>query len=336
MLQENLEEQNKQQEVNNEPSEPEVLDLDQYEVVDEPMEEEEETEEQVLTPQENQLLQEDSGGLEEAPNEVDVLRKKLKDARKKADKAHRNTYSMANEISTLKKELEEAKRNFQFASQVGNENLLKEADLRIDAAWQKIKEARELGDIEAEKVALNDLHQANILKSKAQDHRYHQQLEQEAINQEMAQQQAPQPVFNPYEYNREMVSEFVERNSYWMDDRSPQYNPSLVSGLNDFMEEWNDNLMRNGYQDYIGSDDYNSILQQKVDEAHRNINAQTRRVPKMKTVGHAAAPVRNNARINNSPNKRALTRDEYELMNEFRKIGVKPNVDKFLQIRGRR
>lgn len=334
MFQENPMELNEENNVQL-PDVPEVLDLDQYEVIDEPLEEI--PEEAELTQQETQLLKEESGGLEEEPDELELLKKKLKDARKKADKAHRSSYNMANQISTLKKELEDAKKSFQFASQVGNDNLLKEADLRIDAAWQKIKEARELGDIESEKVALNELQQANILKSKTQDFQYRQQLEQEASEQELNQQQnAPVSSFNPYELNKEMVSEFVERNDFWINPRSPQHNPGLVSGLSEFMDEWNDNLIRNGYQDYIGSDDYNSILQQKVDDAYRNINTQNRRTPKMKPVGHAAAPVRNNARINTNTNKRALNRDEYELMDAFRKIGVKPNVDKFLEVRGGR
>src|SRR5271154_6781619 len=302
----------------------------EVEIIDDEPEAEEVEEESPLSPDEASLLQEDEGGLEEAPDPLELANKKIAELRKKLDKTNRHYGQTRQQAAELQKQLETAKAESKKQAEIANQSIDYEVQQRIIMATKKLKEAKENGDFDAEADAISELQQANITKSKLEDWKFQQRLADEAApNQTQAEEQQFEQS-NPYALNSENFSGWLEQNDHWLNPQSPQYNPPLVAGVDKFLVEWNSSLIESGYEEYIGSDEYNQILQQRVDDARTRLNTQKRRQPQMKPVQRAGAPVRGSGRtpVGNQPIK--LERREYEMLQGLRDHGFKVKTETYL------
>lgn len=309
-------------EVSSTPSEPE------YEIIeDQEPEEQEESHSPELNQEEAALVEE--SGLEEAPDEAEILKEKYKNLQKKLYKERKLQGQLKNQNMLLQQEAQAAKNSAKLAAEAAQFHFSSDVEKRISQATQKYKNARELGDTDAETEALMELQQANIAKSKMDDALYHQKLQQEAEEQQFSQQHQPETP-HPYEVNP-AFNDWAEENASWLDPRSPQHDPVLVQGVDKFLTQWNAELIESGYQDYIGSDDYTHILQQRVDEARARMQTpQKRRQPQMRPVDRAAAPIRSGVRTNAAPTPK-LTRTEMQMLEGLRAAGYEAKIDSYLK-----
>jgi hypothetical protein len=306
----------------------------EVEIIDDEPEAEEAEEENSLSPDEASLLQEDEGGLEEAPDPLELANKKIAELRKKLDKTNRHYVQTRQQADELQKQLEQTQRDMQEQAKISAGNIERGVEQRIAMATKKLKEAKENGDIDAETEAISELQQANISKSKIEDHKWQQKLnddaEAAAIQAQQAQQEGATEEYDPYYLNKENFNGWLEQNDYWLNPQSPQHNPMLFEGVDRFLSEWNAAIIESGREDYIGSDEYNELLTQRVNEANAKLNAQRRRQPQMKPVQRAGAPVRGPSRApaGNAPIK--LERREYEMLQGLRNHGFKVKTETYL------
>jgi hypothetical protein len=309
--------------------EPEIEIID-----DEPESEEVEEADGKLTEDEASLLQEDEGGLEEAPDPLELANKKIAELRKKLDKTNRHYGQTRQQAADLQKELEQARVFAEKQAQIARNSVEHDVDKQILMATKKLKEAKENGDIDAETAATIELQRANYTKSKMEDYRYQQQLNEDAAAATAQAQQAieeSQEPYDPYYFNKENFQGWMDQNDYWLNPQSPQHNPVLFDGVDRFITQWNADIVEQGWESWIGSDEYNQILQQKVDEARTKLNTQRRRQPQMKPVQRAGAPVRGPSRgapTGSQPIK--LERREHEMLQGLRNHGFKVKTETYL------
>lgn len=287
--------------------------LNPKKVEDEVQESEAETESAPLSQEETTLLSD--GGLADAPSEAQELERKYKEVRRKLEKERRESYRKAHQNTVLQQELEAANERARLASEAANFHYASNADQKIAAAEQKIRIAKENGDVDFELEGIKELQRANYEKAKSDDYRYQTQLQQEAYQQEAPQQQQ---VVSPYELNRDYINDWVEDNNEWLNPRSTRYDNGMVTAVDSYMADWNQRLEENGLRDHIGSPEYFQVLNQKISEATQN-----RRQPQMKQVQRAGAPVRGVSRAASSGQTTKLSRDAQEMMNGLRNYGIK-------------
>ena len=306
----------------------------EVEIIDDEPEAEEVEEESSLSPDEASLLQKDEGGLEEAPDPLELANKKIAELRKKLDKTNRHYGQTRNQAAELQRQLEQAQRDMKEQGKINADTVESHLNQRIAEATRKLKEAKENGDIDAETDAITELQRANITKSKLEDNKWKQKLnddaEAAAIQNQQAQQSETSEEYDPYYLNKENFNGWLEQNDYWLNPQSPQHNPMLFEGVDRFLTEWNSAIIESGREDYIGSDEYNQLLTQRVNEANAKLNAQRRRQPQMKPVQRAGAPVRGSGRapVSNTPLK--LERREHEMLQGLRNHGFKVKTETYL------
>jgi len=304
-------------------------------LLDEIPEEPEQTSE--LDEEETELLQKDDSE-EEEEEEAKTKKQKSKTKDKRylqwviqQERLAKN--QIANEKALLLKQLEEKDSQLRIAADAANYHLEASVDQRINAAQKAIHDAKEVGDIDAEIKATNELQQANIAKSKSEDWRFQQQLQRDTEQSYQEPEYTPLPP-NPVEVYREGIEEWDAANRFWSDPRSPQYNPSLVQGMPSFVARYNQDLMQSGYGHMIGGDEYRQVLQNKVNEALSQSSQQSRRQPQMKQLRSGGAPVRAGYQSSRQQKDvfngdRQTAREAQEMLEGLRGVGFKADPQDF-------
>lgn len=275
-------------------------------------------EEQVEIPQiENEDASQEVGMEEEnqevsAPsnNKIDEdLEKKWKEQKKRLSKIQREKHRIAAEAEQLRIENEQLKKFNQTSNQVGQAHYENALKLKLEQAKENKRKARELNDIDSELIADEELASA-VADIRAMDSwKAQQMIQQQEVeqNQQRPQPQYQNPSYDDSEYESNEVTERWLKQNPWYDPKSPHYDPDKADDVYTYLQALDANLAKQGREDeYLSKGYFDRInTYARMYDQQRNDSRQER-ISNISNV----APVRRVQPSQNQSTKMQLTEDE--------------------------
>jgi len=260
------------------------------------------------------------------PDEDEKEKRRKKNLGQALKRAHAEKYQALERIRLLEENLRQAQIAAERSSEAAMRSYDAEVIHKVAIARQKLQEAKELGDSQAEIDAQISLNLATNELQKLQDWKAQQEMQQEwQKSQSNIQQPQTNPNVNPYEYHQEETEEWITRNADWFHPEGENYDPYFAQETSRYSEALNQLLMERGYGHLIGSQEYYDTIDNQIALARQRLQQSYQkhqpyqRGPQMKSVRAPVAPSRGSMNRVTPSSKKPLSAAERDMI---RGLGV--------------
>lgn len=235
-----------------------------------------------------EAIQEEEIPEENEEREARQKSRKYESIKDRLSQAQREKFQTLNALNQLKEENQQLRAAVDLSSQSAVYQYEENVADRLEKARQFKRNALESGDIDAQVDA--DL-QFN-LATKAYDDLNNWKVQQNMLQQQaMASAQSQESVYNAVRENE--VVKWASENASWFHPKSEDYDEWTANQVHAYCNEFDNNLYRNGYDQFIYSPEYFQVLNEHVNALrHSKANVNGRGELNMRPHRSAVSPVR--------------------------------------------
>lgn len=261
------------------------------------------------TSKEDEKLPENGIIEDDASQEVkkkEFQKPKKDDLREKFSEIRRENYQVLSENDKLRQENEKLRQEAEYSTQTAMRHYDDGVNQRLSGAKEMFKQAEESGDIQAKadaaaylSMVAAEVQNLNNLKAQQTVHqkRYQEEPQNVERHQYSEQRQYEQPQ-SGIDYAKEREYQRWYSENSWIDKNSKDYDPWLSEKVTRYAADFNQNLIRGGQADGIGSPEYVDIINEAVRKFRNDKSTQGSRGPAMSQSRMPMSSVRNSGGSN--------------------------------------